>query len=367
MEKKARFTFFNVGQGDATLLELPSGKFMLIDNKGGGKIDVRKYLKSILPKRGDKHCLDYFMLTHAHADHVGSVNELFDEFDIGEIWYTGFEFKKKEEKDLPEQYKEFLKKIKEREDSHSDKDIAVEKDVLTFDIGDVKFEFLSPPARDVWDNLKESEEVKAYLKVLEKTIEKGSDKSLSDLIHIGSVICRITYMNSSVLITGDSELLAWKYWVMSNFSEFCSSKLLHASHHGSKGFFISQADSKKDEAFDANTEGCYLDGLLAISPSIVIVTNNTKPGEKDHTSPPNEYALKLYESFKNTKRDVRFTSDGSIQYVIPDEEISKLDIDTDKRFEVDDSKKSLFNKAFVPTNLKFPDKPLVPNKPGRFA
>jgi len=357
MANKAKFTFFNVGQGDATLLELPSGQFMLIDNKGGGKIDVRKYLKTILPKKDDKYFLNYFMLTHAHADHVGSVNELFDEFEIGEIWYTGFEFKKKEEKDLPKQYKEFLKKIKEREKAYSDKDIAVEKDVLTFDVGDVKFEFLSPPTRDVWDNLKKSEDVKAYLQALEKTLEKGSDKSLSDLIHIGSIICRISYMGSSVLITGDSELLAWKYWVMPRFSSSCFSKLLHAPHHGSKGFFISQVESGKDEAFNENTNGCYTNGLLSIAPSIVVVTNKTKPGAKDHESPPNEYALKLYSSFKNAKRTIKFTSDGSIQYVIPDDQISTLSIDSDKRFTVDSAEKTstTFEKPRSPAVL-FPNR-----------
>ncbi len=361
MANKAKFTFFNVGQGDATLLELPSGQFMLIDNKGGGKIDVRKYLKTILPKKDDKYFLNYFMLTHAHVDHVGSVNELFEEFEIGEIWYTGFEFKKKEEKDLPEQYKQFLKKIKEREKDYSDKDIAVEADVLSLNIGDVKFEFLSPPTREVWDELKESKEVKSYLQRLEESIEKGSEKSLSDLIHIGSIVGRITYMNSSVLITGDSELLTWKYWIMPNFSKFCFSKLLHASHHGSKGFFISQADSDKDAAFDEDTDGCYTDGLLAISPSIVIVTNKTKPGEKGHESPPNEHALKLYKSFKDAERDIRFTSDGSIQYIIPDEEIAELTIDNDKRFQVESSE----NKGS--TSFEKPRSPAVlfPNRFGR--
>ncbi len=335
MTNKAKFTFFNVGQGDATLLELPSGKFMLIDNKGGGKVDVRKYLKTILPKKDDKYFLDYFMLTHAHADHVGAVNELFDEFEIGEIWYTGFEFKKKEEKELPDQYKQFLKKIKERENTHADKDIAVENDLINVQIGDVKFEFMAPPTRDVWDQLKESKNVKAYLQRLEESIEAGSGKSISDLIHVGSIVCRITYMNSSVLITGDGEQLTWKYWIMPRFSRSCSSKLLHASHHGSKGFFISRGDSGKDEAFDENTEGCFTDGLLSVAPSIVVVTNKTKPGDKGHQSPPNEYALKIYSSFKNAKRTVKFTSDGSIQYVIPDDQISLLNIDSDKRFAVD--------------------------------
>ena len=357
MKNKARFIFFNAGQGDATLLEFPSNEFMLIDNKGGGKINVREYLKSILPKRNGKYFLNYFMLTHAHIDHVGSVNELFDEFEIGEIWYTGFEFKPEEGKDLPDQYKQFLKKIKEREKTHNDKDIAVDANGLDVSVGEVKFEFLAPPKRELWDELQESKEFKAYLQKIQENEKGAEEQSLSDLIHIGSIVCRITYMNSSVLITGDGELPTWKFWVTPHFSGKCFSKLLHAAHHGSKGFFISQADSKKDEPFDDKTAGCYTDGLLAISPSIVVVTNLTKPGEKDHKSPPNESAIKLYEFFKNTKRSIRFTSDGSTQYVIPDETIIGLTIDSDKRFcsESEDASKAFSEKPRKPAVI-FPNR-----------
>ncbi len=337
MDKKAIFLFFNVGQGDATLLQLPTGKFMLIDNKGGGKINVMEYLKSILPVKNKKPFLDFFVLTHAHIDHVGSANKLFKEFNIGQVLYTGFRFKGKEKKDLPEQYIDFLDELAERESSHSDQEIAVDnKNPLIIDIDDVKFEFISPPTREIWDKLKEEKEVKAYLKTLENSTKKEEGKTISDLIHIGSIVGRITYMKSSVMMTGDSELLSWKYWIVPNFSKYCSAKLLHASHHGSKGFFISKADSDEGEEFDENTTGCYTDGLSAIDPSIVVVTNNTKPGEKNHESPPNEHAINLYKNFIR-ERDVFFTSDGTIQYVIPDDDISRSSIDKDKKFLIQDS------------------------------
>ena len=362
--EKAKFLFFNVGQGDSTLLELPSGKFMLIDNKGGGQVDVREYLKSVLPQKNESPFLDYFVLTHAHVDHVGSVNELFDEFDIGEVWYTGFEFKAKEEKELPEQYIKFLEKMRERESSHTDKEIAVDNNgPIEMSIGEVKFQFISPPIRELWDDIEKSSDVQVYLRRLKEYVEKNKEKNLSDLIHVGSLVMKVTYMNSSVLIPGDSGLLSWKYWIMPNFSKNCFSKLLHASHHGSKSFFISNADSGKDEPFDENTKGCYTDGLIAISPSIVIVTNKTKPGEKDHESPPNEYALKLYESFRNVKRDIYFTSDGTIEYTIPDEEFVNHSDDIDKKF----VNKELGDKDKADIKYERPRKPNVvfPNKYGK--
>jgi len=341
MDKKLKFIFFNVGQGDATLIEFPTGEFMLIDNKNGGKINVREYLKDILPKKNDKPFLNYFLLTHAHIDHVGSVNELFGEFEIGEVWYTGFEFKKTEQEKLPDQYKQFLDEIEKRKKKYSDWDIAVSsKTILEKSVGEVKFEFMAPPSREEWEILKKKPEVASYLKELEEAAKKSKDKNLSDLIHVGSVVGRITYMGSAVLITGDSELLSWKFWIIPNFSKYCPARLLHASHHGSKGFFISNADSDKEEPFNEKTEGCFTGGLLAISPQIVVITNNTKPGQKDHQSPPNKYAIALYEKFKDTKRDVLFTSDGSIKYVIPDNAISDPKIDEEKKYQNSDSEKS---------------------------
>jgi len=356
MSNKARFVFFDVGQGDATLLIMPAGECMLIDNKGGGKVDVRKLLKEILPKKNGKPYLNYFVLTHAHADHVGSANELFDDFEINEVWYTGFEFKGKEKKDLCEQYKKFLEIIEKRKKNYDDKELVLETaSPMVMSVGEVVFEVLSPPSRELWDELKEEKELKEYMQRLNEYAEKSKEKELSDLIHIASAVMRITYKGSSVLITGDSELLSWKYWIIPNFSSYCSSKLLHASHHGSKSFFISDADCEKDEPFDENTPGCYTDGLLKIDPAIVVITNSTKPGEKDHKSPPNEYAIKLYKSFKKADRTVQFTSDGSIEYIIPDDEFTFYGPDIYKKLKIDSLERGITyekprNSSVLPVN-----------------
>ena len=65
--------FIDVGQGDATLLCLPDGKFMLIDG-GDGSAEASGALVSALRAAGVKR-LDYVLLTHADADHSGGLRE----------------------------------------------------------------------------------------------------------------------------------------------------------------------------------------------------------------------------------------------------------------------------------------------------
>ena len=62
-------TFLDVGQGDASLLELPGGKTMLIDAGGlvGSPVDVgRLVIAPALSARRIRQ-VDIFVLTHPHS------------------------------------------------------------------------------------------------------------------------------------------------------------------------------------------------------------------------------------------------------------------------------------------------------------
>jgi competence protein ComEC len=71
-EGELRIHFINVGQGDATLLELPDGKTMLID---GGNDDttkvVMRYLNALKIKT-----IDYLVATHTDSDHCGGLDSV---------------------------------------------------------------------------------------------------------------------------------------------------------------------------------------------------------------------------------------------------------------------------------------------------
>ncbi len=89
-EDALRVTFLDVGQGDATVLELPGGQTMLID--GGvararwdmGRMVVGPYLWD----RGIRR-LDHVIATHPQLDHVGGLPWILGTFEVGRYWSNG--------------------------------------------------------------------------------------------------------------------------------------------------------------------------------------------------------------------------------------------------------------------------------------
>lgn len=83
-----RVTFFDVGQGDAALVALPGGRRLVVD-AGGAGIDGRdlghRVVAPALRALGVRR-LDYVVVTHADADHLGGAASLVREFRPAEVW-----------------------------------------------------------------------------------------------------------------------------------------------------------------------------------------------------------------------------------------------------------------------------------------
>ena len=76
--------FINVGQGDATYIELPNGTDILIDagNSSEGSAVVN-YLKA-----QEKNIeIDYLIATHPDADHIGGMQEVFKQLKVRNFYY----------------------------------------------------------------------------------------------------------------------------------------------------------------------------------------------------------------------------------------------------------------------------------------
>lgn len=77
-----KVNYIDVGQGDSIFIELPNGETMLIDagernqgNKVISYIDALGYSK-----------IDYVVGTHPHTDHIGGLEAIIKNYDIGKIY-----------------------------------------------------------------------------------------------------------------------------------------------------------------------------------------------------------------------------------------------------------------------------------------
>jgi competence protein ComEC len=84
--------FLSVGQGDACLVQLPGGKWMLVDGGGrAGDSEERVGERLLLPalNRLGVPRIDYLVLSHEHPDHLQGVLYLAESYDVGEFWESG--------------------------------------------------------------------------------------------------------------------------------------------------------------------------------------------------------------------------------------------------------------------------------------
>lgn len=91
-DETLRVTFLDVGQGDATVLELPGGETILVDGGAAyerwdiGRMVVGPYLWD----RGIRR-LTHVIATHPQLDHVGGLPWIIEHFEIEHYWSNGIQ------------------------------------------------------------------------------------------------------------------------------------------------------------------------------------------------------------------------------------------------------------------------------------
>jgi competence protein ComEC len=191
---KLEITAIDVGQGDSLLVVSPEGRTMLID--GGGNIGPvhtefdfgEDVVASYLWSRG-LESLDVVVLTHAHADHIGGLPRIIEDFHPSELW-LGIN----PEKDTLQHLLETAQANHVIMRQHTAGD--------EFEWGGAKIRVLSPP-RD-W----------------QPRAEKENDDSLAMLIGFGE---------TRALLAGDLERKMEQFVA----TESPTADLLKVAHHGS--------------------------------------------------------------------------------------------------------------------------------------
>ncbi len=198
--KDLEIYFIDVGQGDSTLIITPHNKKILIDGGGNNNSDGYDVGESILlPYLLDRGItkLDYIIISHMDTDHVGGILYLLNNIGVKNV-IIGKQF------ESSDNLQEFLKIIKDKKIKihmlEENAKIKVEKDLY--------FDVLWPSSKNV--------------------ISENS-------INNNALVCKLNYINFSMLFTGDIEEEAESILVSkNNFTNNLNSTVLKVGHHGSK-------------------------------------------------------------------------------------------------------------------------------------
>lgn len=292
--------FLDVGLGDCTLVCLPNNEYMLVDIyrcPGKGSVDAFKVLRDLLPE-GDsgKPLLHYLVITHAHDDHIWGIGDLAEEFEIGELWVPQYGTKKK----LSENYEAFEKVVEDQPDDKKVWQKGSRSPVAELDDGAVTVRCFSPPG---------------YVEV-EETLDEDEARKV---VHENCGVYRLTFNGVSIMLTGDSNLPAWKrivgyYEGHSDDSDLSvlASQILHASHHGSRTFV---KENKDDEP--------WLDALEAMEPQEVVIS----VGEDNRHEHPHDDMLSVYKDKVGDEHIWQTKDSGTLVLIVTGEDAYELSPD----------------------------------------
>jgi len=186
--------------GDSFLIVFPDGETMLVDC---GFAAMAPIITRTLQNYGITR-IDYFVLTHPHSDHAGSIaftkdikDSLLENFEIGKCYYTGVY---NTEWSDPKKFENLM-------DSYGiPREVLQEGDEL--DIGGVHLTIINPPEGSA-----------------------GTSISVTQEMNNSSLTIRMDYGEFSALLTGDL-YESREMELVKKYGDFLDVDLLKIPHHG---------------------------------------------------------------------------------------------------------------------------------------
>ncbi len=213
--QRPRVIFFNVGQGDAAMVDIGGNTQILID--GGNGNNILEKIGKYMPFYDRK--IELVIMTHPDKDHMSGLVEVLKYYQVGQILETGI-FCETEickewdrlilEKNIPVKYSEFRQKINMR---------------------NTNIDILYPFENLKDQKVKDDNETSIILKL---TINKGSFKLGENSGESQKILKQVQddNFNNSYLFTGDAGFKVEKELLDKNIN--IEAKILKVSHHGSK-------------------------------------------------------------------------------------------------------------------------------------
>jgi len=185
--------YINVGQGDATYIELPNGKNVLIDAGPSGEI-IEKFLQE-----KNVTMIDYLVLTHPHNDHYLGMKKVFANTEVNNFYDTRMD---NTGADGDNEIRDLAKK--------------------------------EPACRTHYP--KPGENLNWASNVTVKVLNSCPDpveSAKNDEINDCSIVLRLFYNGTGLLFSGDAESPI-EDAIMKNFKSGLESYALKVAHHGSR-------------------------------------------------------------------------------------------------------------------------------------
>ncbi len=202
-----RVVVLDVWQGDSIFIEFPNGKIALIDAGQGGmtyyRFDAGKMVVAPFLRRNHIKTIDYLVMTHPHADHIGGFPYILENFNVKNVYDCGMPY-------TTELYMRCLEIISKKH-IHYEVPLGIKK--LHWCPG-----------------------VRIY------QLHPTRDWEYSDNPNDNSIVLLIKYKKVSFLLTGDAEEASEASIVDSGFNIHAT--ILKVPHHGSD-------TSSTDEFIDA--------------------------------------------------------------------------------------------------------------------
>lgn len=184
--------FLDIGQGDSIYIEAPNGAQMLVD--GGRSTRVLTELSKVMPF-GDKS-IDVVIGTHPDADHIGGLVDVLSNYSVGQVIESGGT-------------------------SHSQIYESLENKIATQKIPRILGRAGMRIVLDGKDGV--------YFDILYPNVADVSNMETND----GSIVGKLTYGATSVMLTADSPIEKEMYLINKN-PRVLDVDLLKLGHHGSR-------------------------------------------------------------------------------------------------------------------------------------
>lgn len=319
--------FLNVGQADCIVIELPDGMTMMIDT-GDGSIGAteksnateKKVIENFL-SANNISVVDYLLITHSDADHVGNAAWLLENYPVRFIFRPHVYSNNDISENIPS---EFNVQPTDSKTFISNSDIYAKFIVAAYNEG-CTVEYFNKDS-DFTNTLKCGDEEKSYLFNFLTPTAKREEISYKDANNF-SPIMMLEYAGKRFMFNGDAELENIEEYV-TNYGDAYNVDVLKVGHHGST---------------NATTE----EYITAIDPEYAVIQNGwVEKYNHPHQSTldilsAHDDGVAIYRTDNNGNILCTVTADGEMSWSFDDNDMSKNLFNGTKMLELLDEKLTL--------------------------